>query len=555
MTVFAQVSAEGQAFRDLETVGQRVHEDEAPILDHVSWWVTMGPQTVRSRESKRAGNLYRKELAMHHLAWNSLVAQLFVLCMTVCSTAQDRAQKPELRPAQRTAIAAVDAQSEMVKSVNQSIWEYAEVGLQETKSSRLLMQHLRAHGFEVKAGVTGMPTAFVASYGSGKPVIGILAEYDALPGMSQQVAPQRMPAVAGQPGHACGHSGLGAGALGAALAVKEAIDKHQLSGTIRLYGTPAEETVIGKVYMALDGRFDDLDVCLHWHPSTRNEAKAGSSKALVSAKFTFRGTPAHASVSPDSGRSALDAVELMNVGANYMREHLKEDARIHYVVVNGGGAPNVVPPEATVWYYCRANSHRDVEYNFRWLQDIARGAEKMTRTKLSVKIDTDCHEIIPNLPLATLIHRNLVKIGAPEFTAEEQTFARRLQAPLAEQFGTQFSRAIDDRIHRIQQNPSPGKGSTDVGDISWRVPTGGLSTACFVAQSPGHSWQNVASIGSSIGEKGILFAAKVLAATTIDLLEDEEQLAAAKLDFHARTEKLKYFSFIPTGQKVPVKIR
>ncbi len=480
-----------------------------------------------------------------------LAIGLLVLSLTQYAFTDDAT----LRPSQQTALAAVDAHSDTVKSVNQSIWNYAEVGLQEQQSSRLLIQHLQKNGFTVKAGVTGMPTAFVASYGSGKPVIGILAEYDALPGMSQQVAPQRQPATTGKPGHACGHSGLGAGALGAALAVKEAIAKHQLTGTIRLYGTPAEETVIGKVYMALDQQFDDLDVCLHWHPSTRNEAKAGSSKALVSAKFTFRGTPAHASVSPESGRSALDAVELMNIGANYMREHLKEDARIHYVVVNGGGAPNVVPPEATVWYYCRADSHRDVEYNFRWLQDIARGAEKMTRTKLTVQIDTDCHEIIPNAPLAALIYDNLVKVGAPRFTADEQFFARRLQEPLAAQFGTQFTRAIDERIHRIQPNPKPGKGSTDVGDISWRVPTGGLSTTCFVAQSPGHSWQNVASIGSSIGEKGILFASKVLALTTLDLLENPQQVSAARQDFSTRTEKLKYFSFIPEGQPVPTKIR
>ena len=395
------------------------------------------------------------------------------------------AREKSLRPSQQTAIADVDRRSDDLKAVNQAIWHFAEVGLEERKSSALLVEKLDAAGFDVQTGVSGMPTAFVASYGSGHPIIGILAEYDALPGMSQKVAPQREPYEEGQPGHACGHSGLGTGALGAALAVKSAMETHAIEGTVRLYGTPAEETVIGKVYMALDGVFDDLDVCLHWHPGSTNAAWAASSKALVSAKFTFRGTPAHASVSPESGRSALDGIELMNVGANYMREHLKEDARLHYVIVDGGGAPNVVPPHATVWYFCRADTHRDVEYNFRWLKDIAAGAARMTRTKLSIQIDTDCHEIIPNGPLSELITKNLEKIGPPKFTDEEKTFARRLQAPLVEEFGTQFPVSIDEEVQRISAHPESSKGSTDVGDISWRVPTGGLRTTCMMAESPG----------------------------------------------------------------------
>lgn len=468
--------------------------------------------------------------------------------------ADDKETKDELRPSQQIAIAEVDRRADELKAVNKAIWEFAEIGLQEKKSSALLVEKLKEAGFKVKTGISGMPTAFVASYGSGKPVIGILAEYDALPGMSQKVAPQREPVEPGANGHACGHSGLGSGALGATLAVKAAMEKHEIKGTIRLYGTPAEETVIGKVYMTLDGQFDDLDVCLHWHPSDKNGAWAASSKALVSAKFTFHGTPAHASVSPESGRSALDAVELMNIGANYMREHVKEDARLHYVVVDGGGAPNVVPPQATVWYFCRADSHRDVEYNFRWLQDIAAGAAKMTRTKLTLQIDTDCHEIIPNDPLAEVITRNLERIGAPTFTEEEKLFARRLQEPLIEQFNSQFEMAIDEQIHR-KKDAKPSKGSTDVGDISWRVPTGGLRTACMAHRSPGHSWQNVACIGSSIGEKGILYAAKTLAASALDLMEDPRLIAAARADFDQRMKDKKYFSFIPEGQEVPQKIR
>ena len=358
---------------------------------------------------------------------------VLVVACGVPAVAQDEAK---LSKAQRTAVADVQERVGLIKDVNRKIWNYAEVGLAETRSSKLLQQHLKDNGFKVKNGVAAMPTAFVASYGSGKPVIGILAEYDALPGMSQKVESVRAPLKPGQPGHACGHSGLGSGALGAALAVKTAMDRHKIKGTIRLYGTPAEETVIGKVYMLLDGQFDDLDICLHFHPSTRNGAWAGTSKALVSVKFTFDGTAAHASGNPESGRSALDAVELMNVGVNYMREHVKEDARMHYVITNGGGAPNVVPPIASVWYYIRADDHRDVEANFKWIQDIARGAALMTRTKMRVKVDTDCHELIPNVPLAELIEQKLKVVGAPRFDQSEKAFARRLQQPLIEQFGT-----------------------------------------------------------------------------------------------------------------------
>lgn len=487
----------------------------------------------------------------------SLVSSLSIcLAGLLASGWCDRGETAEeLRPSQKTAMAEVERRAEELKAVNQAIWQFAEVGLEEKQSSGLLVEKLKAAGFAVKTGVSGLPTAFVASFGSGKPVIGILAEYDALPELSQKVSPQREPVEEGRPGHGCGHSGLGTGALGAALAVKAAIDEHGLQGTIRLYGTPAEETLIGKVYMTLDGQFDDLDACLHWHPADQNGAWAGSSKALVSAKFTFRGTPAHASVSPDRGRSALDAVELMNVGANFMREHLKEDARMHYVIVDGGGQPNVVPPKATVWYFVRANAHRDVEAIFAWLGDIARGAALMTRTEFQVQIDTDCHEIIENGPLSALITSNLEKVGAPKFTEEEKLFARRCQEPLIEQFGSRFELALDEAVRRESPGSEPSKGSTDVGDISWRIPTGGLRTTCFASNSPGHSWQNVACIGSSIGEKGTLYAAKVLAATALDLLEDPKQLAAARGEFQQRMKDRPYTSLIPPGQKPPKSIR
>ncbi len=477
------------------------------------------------------------------------------LLIIVAGPALGTAQEAPLSKAQQAALGAVNASESTIRQVNRAIWEFAEVGLEETKSSALLVEQLRAAGFQVETGIAQMPTAFVASFGSGRPIIGILAEYDALPELSQKVSPTLEPQTEGAPGHGCGHSGLGAGALGAALAIKAALEQQQLPGTIRLYGTPAEETTIGKVYMTLAGSFDDLDVCLHWHPSTKNEVWNGGAKALVSAKFNFQGVAAHASGNPDQGRSALDGVELMNVGVNFMREHVKEDTRIHYVITSGGGAPNVVPASATVWYYVRANKHTDAEFYFKWVNDIARGAALMSRTKLHVAIDTDCHELIPNTPLAETIQRNLERLPSPKFTPQEHEFAQRLQAPLTEQFGTTFSGTLDEKVHPITSSLPLARGSTDVGDISWHVPTCGLRTTCFPVGSPGHCWQNVASIGSSIGDKGTIYAAQVLAATAIDLFEHPELVTAAKADFQQRMKGEKYTTLIPEGQPPPKKIR
>lgn len=440
-------------------------------------------------------------------------------------------------------------------SVNQDIWNFAELGLQEYRSAARLTSVLQKAGFRVKEGVSGMPTAFVAEYGSGKPIIGILAEYDALPELSQEVTGVRTPIAGRGTGHGCGHCALGTAAVGAALAVKEVYDKYQLSGTLRVYGTPAEETVIGKVYMTLDGQFNDLDACLHWHPGTKNKVTYSSSKAVISSKFTFTGLAAHSSSSPDKGRSALDGVELMNVGANYMREHIKETSRIHYVITNGGSQPNVVPATAQVWYYVRANAHPDVESHFDWLTDIAQGAAKMSRTQVQVQIDTDCHELIPNLPLSKVILKNFKKVGAPQFDQADLDLARQLQTSLRAEFGLKDPKPLHDTIEELPAAPDHTPGSTDVGDISWHVPTSGLSTACFAAGSPGHSWQNVAAIGSPIGHKGMMVAAKVLALSAVDLLQDAKVLQEAKADFQQRMKDRPYTTKIPKEQKAPKAIR
>lgn len=441
-------------------------------------------------------------------------------------------------------------------AMNQDIWDYAELGLQEHRSAARLVGVLKKAGFRVREGVSGMPTAFVAEYGSGKPVVGILAEYDALPELSQQAEGERKAVAGRSAGHGCGHCALGTAAVGAALAVRAAYEKHHLPGTIRLYGTPAEETVIGKVYMTLDHQFDDLDVCLHWHPGTKNRTQYGSSKAIISAKFTFTGLPAHAAGSPEKGRSALDAVELMNVGVNYMREHMKETNRIHYVITNGGAQPNVVPATAQVWYFVRANAHEDAEYQFDWIKDIAEAAAKMTRTKMAVHIDTDCHEIIPNLPLSNLVLKNFKLVGPPQFDDADKKLAGQLQTPLRETFGLKEKKALNDVIEDLPKDPYPAEGgSTDVGDVSWHVPTAGLSTVCFPAGSPGHSWQNTAAIGSPLGHKGMMAAAKVLALTAVDLLQDPKAVKEGKEDFDKRMKERRYTTKLPKGQRAPKTIR
>lgn len=495
-------------------------------------------------------------LLREYLVMNPRLATAMSGIITLASAIVASADAPALTPIQKDMTAHLDSIQADLVACNQDIWNFSELGLEEFRSSARLVSVLKKSGFKVKENVSGMPTAFVAEYGSGKPIIGILAEYDALPELSQQINGERLPVVGRTNGHGCGHSALGTAAVGAAVAVKEIYDKFKLKGTIRVYGTPAEETLIGKVYMTLDGQFNDLDACLHWHPGSKNRAWFSGSKAAISAKFNFSGLAAHASGSPEKGRSALDGVELMNVGANYMREHIKEDSRVHYVITNGGQQPNVVPATAQVWYYVRANSHEDCARNFDWLTEIADGAAKMSRTKTSVRIDTDCHEIIPNLPISKVIYRNMLKVGPPKFDAADKKLAEELRAPLRSSFDLKEAKVLNDTIEDLPEKPaSADSGSTDVGDVSWHVPTSGFGTVCFAAESPGHSWQNVAAIGSPIGHKGMMIAAKVLALSTVDLLQDPQALKDAKADFNNRMKGRKYTTKVPEGQKAPKTIR
>ncbi len=458
-------------------------------------------------------------------------------------------------PAKQSASHWIDANAASLKKLNRTIWEAAEVGLEEHRSSQAIKEYLKAQDFRLQEGVAGMPTAFIASYGSGRPIIAILAEFDALPGMSQKTSPRREARTEGGSGHACGHSVFGTSSVGGAVAVRRVLEERSLSGTIRLYGTPAEETGIGKTYMVKEGFFRDCDVALHWHPGYSNSTTYSRCKAVVSVKYTFTGLAAHASLSPHDGRSALDAVELMNIGMNYLREHLEEDARIHYVITDGGGQPNVVPPRAQVWYYLRANDHGDVEHMFKRLRKMAEGAALMTETKFEVEVQSDSHELVPNRPLSEVVQTNLEWVGPPVFDAAERAFARETQKPLEEARGETIARALADRIDPLPAEPNLIKASTDVGDVSWMVPTGGFRIASYTYQAPGHSWQIVACTGMSIGEKGMLTAAKVMSATALDLFFSPELVRSARADFERRRAGIPYTSLIPKEQRAPVRIR
>ena len=408
--------------------------------------------------------------------------------------------------------------------VAQQIWDLAEVGYQEEKSSALLQSELKAAGFTVDAGVAGMPTAFVASYGSGEPVIGILAEFDALPGIMQERQPLRLVRLGTGAGHACGHHLFGTGSSAAAIAVKHWLETSGTAGTIRLYGTPAEEGGSGKVYMVREGLFDDVAVVLTWHAGDANAASPSTSLANKSAKFRFHGVSAHAAAAPDRGRSALDGVEAMNNMVNMMREHVPQETRIHYVITSGGSAPNVVPDFAEVYYYVRNPDPDNVQSLFNWVVKAAQGAAMGTETEMDYEVIHGIYAVLPNETAQRVMYDNLVAVGGIEYTPQEREFAEILRQSLTDPPPIESAREIQP--YRFTRSG----GSTDVGDVSWVVPTASLRTATWVPGTSAHSWQAIAAGGMSIGEKGMINAAKVLAMTAVDLFTSPDIVAAAKAE-------------------------
>ena len=453
------------------------------------------------------------------------------LASTVALSPLAAVAKPLSAPQRAMILKAVDDDAGQISDAAMKIWNFAEVGYQETKSSALLQEQLKAAGFEVKVGVAGMPTAFVASYKNGKgPVIGILAEYDALPGLGQAAEPTKTPIAGRAAGHGCGHNLFGAASVGAAVAIKDWMVKNKVQGELRVYGSPAEEGGSGKVYLVRAGLFDDVDAAIHWHPGTENSAAQGVSLANISGKFRFYGASAHAAANPDKGRSALDGVEVMDVATNYLREHVPEKARIHYVVTSGGGAPNVVPDFAEVYYYVRHPDPAVVKDVWSRVEKAAQGAAIATGTTYKMEVTGGVYALLPNDTLGKVMDANLRKVGGISWTPEETAFAKTLQKSLTSAPDLASVQKIDP--YKIEMDGSGG--STDVSDISWVTPTVGLRTATFVPGSAGHSWQNVAAAGTTIGTKGAVNAAKTLALTAAELFQSPDVLKKAKAELAER---------------------
>jgi aminobenzoyl-glutamate utilization protein B len=432
------------------------------------------------------------------------------------------------------------------KSIALQIWDYAEVGYKEVKSSALLQKTLADNGFSVKAGVAGIPTAFVASYGSGSPVVGILAEYDALPGLSQQAVADKLPVEGMAAGHGCGHHLFGTASVAAGIEIKKLIEEKKLHGTIRVYGCPAEEGGSGKVYMVRAGLFNDVDVVIHWHPGAENSVTLTSALANKSAKFRFHGLSAHAAMAPDKGRSALDGVEALDYMVNMMREHIPQETRIHYVITNGGKAPNVVPDLAEVYYYVRHPKKDEVVRIFDWVTKAAEGAARGTQTTVDYEVIGGTHDLLLNKSLADDMQENLVRVGGVNYSAAEMVFAKKLQTSFTYKVPTIETAG---QIQPLKKEADAGGGSTDVGDVSYVVPTVGLEAATWVPGTPAHSWQATACGGTEIGTKGMMVAAKTMALTAIDCFTNPALIARAKEEFQKAKGDYQYKALL--GDRKP----
>jgi len=441
-------------------------------------------------------------------------------------------------------VTSIDAKRDQYAAVAKRIWDYAELGFQEEKSSALLQKTLADAGFVVEKGVAGMPTAFTASFGSGKPTIVLIGEFDALPGLSQAAGDvARNPLKAGAPGHGCGHNLLGTASAAAAIAVKEWMVQTKQTGTLRYYGTPAAEGGGGKVYLVREGLLKDVDAVVGWHPGDQNSADPSSSLATIAASFKFYGIAAHAAASPDRGRSALDGVEAFDYMLNMMREHVPQETRIHYVIKKGGVASNIVPDFAEGEYQARHPDMRVLEDIWERILKAADGAALGTGTRVEHEVITSYWNILPNETLAAVQHRNLTKVGGVEYSAEEQAFAEKIRATLispATPMGSQ-KEVQPMQVGRV------GSASTDMGDISWNVPTVQMNAATFAPGVSAHSWQAVACAGMSIGVKGMIVAAKAMALTVTDLFSDPATVAKAKEEFFQKRggADFKYTTVVP----------
>ncbi len=452
----------------------------------------------------------------------------------------------------------LDERAERFIGMSDAIWREPQVALKESAACALQIADLRADGFRIQENVGGLPTAFVAEWGSGGPIIGFLGEYDALPNLSQENGPEQRPIVPQGPGHGCGHNLLGTACLASAVVLKDWLESTGQPGTVRYYGCPAEETITGKVFMARAGVYDDLDAAITWHPNWINSVSKGSSLAVDNLKFRFRGRTAHAAAAPEQGRSALDAVELMNIGVNFMREHVIDPIRIHYVITNGGGAPNVVPDDAEVWYFVRAPRREQVEETTARVRKIAQGATLMTETEVEEIFLCGAYNTINNGYLGDLALAAMRELGPIEFTDEEQAFAARIvegypagtrETGLASSHlpASLLAQPLNGEVHPPSDEGRVMSGSTDVGDVSWITPTTMLGTATWALGIPAHSWGITATGAMSIGHKGMLYAAKAMAIVGYDLLTDPAHLERAKAEFREATNGQPYKTPLPHG--------
>lgn len=469
--------------------------------------------------------------------------RIFTLGMLLVASLVHAQKKAKQDPAiaslnanKETALKILSDAYQQDKATALQIWDYAEVGYKEVKSAALHVQHLKDAGFTVETGVADIPTAFVATYGSGKPVIGILAEYDALPGLGQAAVPSKTP-NGKNAGHGCGHHLFGTASVSAGIAIKKLIAEGKLTGTIKVFGCPAEEGGSGKVFLVRAGLFKDVDAVIHWHPNDVNSVTTTSALANKSAKFKFYGISAHASAAPEQGRSALDAVEAMDNMVNMMREHIPQETRIHYVITSGGKAPNVVPDFAEVYYYVRHPKRKDVVEIFDRVVKAAEGAAIGTGTTMKYDIIGGTHDLLINKTLAEAMQVNLEKVGGVIYGEEEKAFAKKIQPSFIGNIPDIETAASIKPLSYIVEGNS---GSTDVGDVSYAKPTVGMGAATWVPGTPAHSWQAVASGGTNIGTMGMLVASKTMALTAIDLMSNPTLLNKATEEFNKAIGDYKY---------------
>jgi aminobenzoyl-glutamate utilization protein B len=466
---------------------------------------------------------------MKRFSLSILVVSLVMLVRTGAPTGAQSAD-PRAR-----LLEGIEAKRQAYADVALQIWRSPELGFLEEKSSALLQEKLAAAGFAVKKGVAEIPTAFLASYGSGKPVVAFIGEFDALPGLSQDAVPERKPIANGAPGHGCGHNLLGTAAMASAIAVKDWLLASGHAGTVRFYGTPAEEGGGAKVYMVRAGLFDDVDVAVSWHPGDSNDASPASNLAILSGKFRFHGIAAHAAAAPDKGRSALDAVEAMDYMVNMMREHVPQETRIHYIITNGGAAENIVPDFAEVSYLARHPDMRVLDGIWQRIVDAAKGAALGTGTTMDVELNGANYNLLPNAYLSDLQRKNMQEVGGVKYSAEERSFAEALRKTL---ISPRLPLGSEEQVQPPHDTFTPA--STDLGDVSWKVPTTQFTAATWVPGTAAHSWQAVACDGMSIGIKGMMVAAKTMALTGVDLITNPEHIAKARAEFDRRMQGVVY---------------